>query len=118
VRLQLNLVSAVALCAIFSWLIFERGRFAVRELQIMFAREQTALFEEMTRKALATKDEKELSEIRQYIEWYYPSGTKQAKGSSLDMIVESARRDALAAIDARVEACSSGKTATPGSARP
>jgi hypothetical protein len=40
--------------------------------------------------------------IKSYVEGFYPSGTKQARGSDLDAIVESARRSALNRIAARL----------------
>jgi hypothetical protein len=99
-RLQLNLASVLALCLVFSWLLFEKGRLVITELQVKFARDQTEFFTEMVAKAIALKERKKVEEIRGYIAWYYPSGTKQWKNSDLDRIVESARQSALATIDA------------------
>jgi hypothetical protein len=101
-RLQLNPVITLGLGLMLAWLAFERGRFAIRERQIKFAREQVALFDEMSAKAIALEDEEQVREIRRYIVWYYPSGTKQSKGSDLDSIVESTRRSACAAVDAYI----------------
>jgi hypothetical protein len=100
VRLKTILTTVTG--AVLIWLIYEKGRFAVRELQIKFAGEQVALFDEMVDKAIALADEDQVRRVRQYIEWYYPSGTKQKENSELDSIVESARRAACARIEAHI----------------
>ena len=51
-RHQLGLIPAVVFGLVFSWLIFEKGRFVLRELQINLASEQTALFDEMMARRL------------------------------------------------------------------
>ena len=89
----------VAIGMVLAWLIFERIRFGVVELQISFAREQVELFSELSSNALATTDVEEVRKIEEYIKWYYPSGTKQVRNSKLDVIVETARRDACRRID-------------------
>jgi hypothetical protein len=101
-RVQLSLASVLALGLVFSWLLFEKGRL-VTELQVKFARDQTEFFTEMVAKATALKDREKVEEIRGYVAWYYPSGTKQKKDSDLDKIVESARRSAFATIDAHLK---------------
>jgi hypothetical protein len=58
-------------------------------VQIAFADEQTAIFDQMTRQT----EESPTVDLG-YLEYtlsYYPSGTKQTKGSSLDRVVERAR---------------------------
>ena len=41
---------------VLTWLVFEKIRFGITELQISFAREQVELFSEMADKALSIKD--------------------------------------------------------------
>jgi hypothetical protein len=101
-RVQLSLASVLALGLVFSWLLFEKGRLVITELQVKFARDQTEFFTEMVAKATALKDREKVEEIRGYVAWYYPSGTKQKKDSDLDKIVESARQSAFATIDAHL----------------
>jgi hypothetical protein len=62
-------------------------------VHIAFAQEQTAIFDQMRRQTAesATLDLGYL----EYALWYYPSGTKQTKGSSLDRVVERARQCAV-----------------------
>lgn len=59
-------------------------------MRISFASEQVAVFHEM---AFGSDVDKEISAVDReaYVARYYPSGTKQLKGSQLDSIVESAR---------------------------
>jgi hypothetical protein len=62
-------------------------------VHIAFADEQTAIFDQMRRQTAesATVDVGYL----EYTLRYYPSGTKQTKGSSLDRVVERARQCAV-----------------------
>jgi hypothetical protein len=62
-------------------------------LRIAFADEQTAIFEQMRRQTAesASVDVRSL----EYALNYYPSGTKQTPGTSLDRIVERARQTAI-----------------------
>jgi len=63
-------------------------------IHIAMARDQVKIFEIMREKALkATPQEAE--KCANYIRQYYPSGTKQAPGTSLDQMVETARAAAL-----------------------
>jgi uncharacterized protein YijF (DUF1287 family) len=62
-------------------------------MQIAFADEQTAIFDEMRRQtgeAVAVD-----VTYLEYALWYYPSGTKQTNGSGLDRVVERARQCAV-----------------------
>ena len=62
-------------------------------IQIAFADEQTAIFDQMRRQtAEATGADVGYLE---YVLGYYPSGTKQTKGSGLDRVVERARQCAV-----------------------
>ena len=59
--------------------------------RVAFAGEQTQLFEEMRLRALQTTPS-EAAGCLQYVVSYYPSGTKQEAGSSLDRMVERERQ--------------------------
>ena len=67
--------------------LFRNGKVT---LQIAMAEEQVKVFESMRLKALGAPAG-EAIECLDYVRNYYPSGTKQAAGSRLDNIVESAR---------------------------
>jgi hypothetical protein len=73
-------------------------------IEILFANEQTHVFDEMRAKALQSHPENAV-EYLQYVVDYYPSGTKQVQGSRLDRIVERARQNAIREIlaDLRVK---------------
>jgi hypothetical protein len=101
-RAGFNLAFFIAVGIILVWLVFERIRFEIRELQIKFAREQVELFSETAANAVPLRDAVQLRKSREYIKSYYPSGTKQTKGSNLDLIVERVRREACVRIDARL----------------
>ncbi len=62
-------------------------------VQIAFADEQTAIFDQMRRQT-AEAAAVDVSYL-EYALWYYPSGTKQTKGSGLDRVVERARQCAV-----------------------
>lgn len=59
-------------------------------MRVSFASEQVAVFHAM---AFGSDGDKKISaaDREAYVTRYYPSGTKQLKGSQLDSIVESAR---------------------------
>ncbi|MEE8450380.1 MAG: hypothetical protein V3R99_00645 [Thermoguttaceae bacterium] len=69
---------------------------AAKLVRIAFAEEQTQIFEGMREKARDALNE-DPPDVQsavislQYAYYYYPSGTKQAKGSKLDRVVERAR---------------------------
>jgi hypothetical protein len=62
-------------------------------VQIACADEQTAIFDQMRRQT-AEAVAVDVSYL-EYALWYYPSGTKQTKGSGLDRVVERARQCAV-----------------------
>jgi hypothetical protein len=62
-------------------------------VEIAFADEQTATFDQMRRQT-AESAAVDVSDL-EYALWYYPSGTKQTKGSRLDRVVERARQGAM-----------------------
>ncbi len=76
--------------------------YSVQSIHIAMANDQTAIFEEMRQKALDTQNAKEAAGFLEYTVSYYPSGTKQERGSQLDRIVECCRRCAIQNIIARL----------------
>lgn len=72
-----------------------------QSLEISFAEEQTAIFEEMRSKAVQGSPTT-AAECLQYVVAYYPTGSKQQTGSKLDRMVERARARALAEIVAHL----------------
>jgi hypothetical protein len=66
-------------------------------MHVAMADEQIAIFDEMRTQA-ERSDPAKATDCLGYVVNYYPSGSKQDKGSRLDKIVESARAHAVAAI--------------------
>jgi hypothetical protein len=66
---------------------------AVTGMQIAFADEQTAIFEQMRRQS-AESESVDVGYL-DYAVSYYPSGTKQTAGSALDRVVERSRQSAV-----------------------
>jgi hypothetical protein len=62
--------------------------------RVAFASEQTEIFEEQRRVALAADPFGAASQL-EYIVGYYPTGTKQIPGSRLDKVVERQRAQAV-----------------------
>jgi hypothetical protein len=83
--------------------IWSRVHSSITTLRISFADDQTAVFEQMRDKAEEGEAE-EAADCLSYTLSYYPSGTKQESGSTLDRIVERARRGALRQIIATLRA--------------
>jgi hypothetical protein len=87
------LIVGVAVVAVLVGLGFSLIGHAITSVQIAFADEQTAIFEQMRRQTV----ESAAVDVG-YLEYtlsYYPSGTKQTKGSRLDRVVERARQGAM-----------------------
>jgi hypothetical protein len=93
--------------AVICLLLFLIVRDGIWNLRAAFAREQILMFEEVAARGHAALDEKPpnipaaesgIASIREY----YPSGTKQAAGSTLDEAVETARRLATEGIEKRI----------------
>ena len=117
-RLVLNVrlvaVVAFAFLVVVGWLVYVTVRFQVQELRIRFAKEQIGFFQDMAFRATAEKTPREVRRIKEFIESYYPSGTKQTKGSDLDTIVEIARRDACRRIEVHSSHLKEPPSATQG----
>src|SRR5262249_30138795 len=89
-RWTLTAVGAVAALIVMGFCLSSH---LMTSVQIAFADEQTAIFDLMRRQT-----EQSTGVDAGYLEytlWYYPSGTKQTKGSSLDRMVERARHGAV-----------------------
>jgi hypothetical protein len=78
------------------------AKYTMLKLRVAFADGQVAIFEEMEASAKGTTDPRQMSGKLEYVLNYYPSGSKQAKGTQLDRIVETARSNSIAAIIARL----------------
>lgn len=79
-------------------------KYIALKLSVAFADGQVKIFEDMKAAASGTTDPQKLSEQLKYVINYYPSGSKQAIGTQLDRIVETARSNAVAAIIFRLRA--------------
>jgi len=80
------------LCVAAGWFIF---RYEIQKMCVDFADEQTAMFDQMRERSLRANNAIEIVGYLDYATHYYPSGTKQEKGSPLDEIVERGRRSAI-----------------------
>jgi hypothetical protein len=94
-RTRIVLMAAViaALCAVVAW---QFARDTWKSIQLSFADEQTEIFSEMVVKATDAlnrepPDVKAAVGFLEYTHGYYPTGTKQTTGSTLDRIVERSR---------------------------
>ncbi len=75
----------------------------IQQIQIAFAAEQTAIFDQMVDKARDSlsqtpPDCAQAADCLNYLHFYYPSGTKQTTGTSLDQIVERHRSLCIAEV--------------------
>jgi len=92
-RTILIAVVIAGLCAVVSW---QYVRNVWMQIEPSFADEQTEIFLEMTDKASESlrrepPDVRAAVDFLEYTHSYYPSGTKQTHGSTLDRIVERSR---------------------------
>jgi ABC-type phosphate/phosphonate transport system permease subunit len=77
----------VLLLFILGW---QSWNYARLHLEVVFAEDQTQIFDDMRQKALQT-DAIGAAESLEYVVNYYPSGSKQRTGSRLDKVVERER---------------------------
>ena len=91
-----SLIVVAVLCVVCA------AKYTMLKLQVAFADGQVAIFEEMEASANSTIDPRQMSGKLEYAVNYYPSGSKQTKGTQLDRIVETARSNSIAAIIARL----------------
>ena len=92
----------VAVCAV--GLLISSVIRVVRDMPVHLAAEQTSIFEQMRLQSLVATDPAEIVGFLAYVESYYPSGTKQSKGSPLDRVVEGYRAAVIREIVARLRA--------------
>jgi hypothetical protein len=87
------MMAGVAVLAVLLGLVLCLICHLVTDVQIALADEQTSIFEQMCKETAgsAAVDVRYL----EYTLWYYPSGTRQTKGSGLDRMVERARQSAV-----------------------
>ena len=97
IGLSIAVLLLLALCAKLYW------DYSMLALRTEFAREQIEIFDEMRSHALQSDLSEAVSSLR-YASSYYPSGTKQVRGSRLDRIVERERSDAVRAIISHLRA--------------
>lgn len=71
-------------------------------VRIDFAKDQVEIFDQMVRQTRTSNVQDAEDELR-YVQGYYPSGTKQKKGSRLDSIVETARTHAISLIEQELQ---------------
>jgi hypothetical protein len=76
-----------------SLLVYQLVDNCLTTIQTGLAEEQTAIFEQMRQKTAASHSAD--AGYLEYVVNYYPSGTKQVRGSRLDRIVELARQSAV-----------------------
>src|SRR5262245_45513661 len=76
-------IGCIILIALSTYL-YVRG--VLTGLRVSFADDQTAIFEEMRRRAENMDDPTEGAQCLEYVVRYYPSGSKQLAGSKLDDI--------------------------------
>ncbi len=91
VGLSIAVLLLLALCAKLYW------DYSLLSLRTEFAREQIEIFHEISSHALESGVTDAVESMR-YASCYYPSGTKQVRGSRLDRLVERERSDAVRAI--------------------
>lgn len=63
--------------------------------EVDFAFQQVILFEDMIAKAKSEEERGEIVEYAEYVDNYYPSGSRISKGGGLDGIVEYCRQKAV-----------------------
>lgn len=88
VLLAILCIGLLMLSAWFAW------NYVTLLIHVKFAQEQTSIFEEMRMKSLKA-DTVSAADYLQYTVIYYQSGSKQATGSPLDLMVERERAYAV-----------------------
>ena len=91
VGLSIAVLLLLVACAKLYW------DYSMLALRTEFARDQIEIFDESRELALRSDVSEAVSALR-YANWYYPSGTKQVRGSRLDRIVERERSETVRAI--------------------
>ena len=91
---KVPLVVWIVLLAAIAVAVASFAGYMMLSVRIAFADDQTWIFDEMCEKARGS-DALEALGCLEYTVHYYPSGTKQVRGSRLDIIVERSRHDAV-----------------------
>jgi len=73
---------------------FIGARHFMLHVRTTFAREQLDVFMDMRDRALKAEPEESVDCLRYLVE-YYPTGTKQIRGSDLDLMVEQSRSEMI-----------------------
>jgi len=94
----LTFTVVVLLCCFFA------AKYAILKLRVSFAEGQISIFEAMKSSLDNITNPQKLSAELEYVVNYYPSGSKQVRGSQLDRIVEIARANATSEIINRLHA--------------
>src|SRR5436190_10455555 len=87
-----SVILVFVVCVIFA------AKYTMLRIRVDFAEDQIDMFEQMKGSANETTDTRKLSGLLEYVVNYYPSDSKQPKGSRLDRVVETARSNAINAI--------------------
>ena len=91
-RLTITLTIAVIVLIALSTFLFWKHSW--QHIEVVFASEQTKIFEEMRARALES-DPAAAAGYLEYAVRYYPTGSKQRTGSRLDIMVERERATAV-----------------------
>ena len=91
-----SVIFIFVVCVIFA------AKYTMLRMRVDFAEAQVDIFEQMKGSANETTDALKLSGLLEYVVNYYPSDSKQPKGSRLDRVVETARSNAIGAIISRL----------------
>lgn len=90
------------LILVFIAFLLTLAKYTTFKIRVAFAEGQVAIFNTAEATAVQTTNPRILTGQLQYVTEYYPSGTKQIKGSRLDRIVEASRSNAVRAIIVRL----------------
>jgi len=101
----------VFVTVLFAWAVFNI------KLHIVLAKGQIIDFSQCVDEVKETTNEMVLSNTLIYVRNYYPSGTKQARDSALDQIVESARSNAIYVLENRLRELSVRNAPNPSKQR-
>lgn len=93
---------AIAIVVLIAVGLFFCGKHIILQIHIKFARGQVTIFKQMTDETLLDSSPSGIGRRLNYVNSYYPSGSKQPTGSDLDIIVECARSNAVTVIIQRL----------------
>ncbi|TWT30312.1 hypothetical protein KOR34_48700 [Posidoniimonas corsicana] len=87
------IVPFVLACALLV-VMLQRAAIVKQQIHLVYAHEQIEIFHEMVERSRSLGSQGSAGKI-EYVQHYYPSGTKQAAGSQIDRIVEACREFAI-----------------------